>query len=505
MTNRIGDRPNFPLPNQRFDKGDALNIAQYYEDIIAHYAGSVYGQAWGCVSVPQFDVVPVLLPGSSPQYYLQFNKFVLMYSVPANGTVNTTTMDNGPWRATVITHDPDKPGQVMQSLPLNTVATAQSRPWILFRRNETTTDRGNKIYWDTGSNTEDIGDADLQVSEYVEFRFSTTYQAVDRGAGWYRCAYIDSWVGTGPSADPRIVPIHWMDSQYYNDSTPPVQGTAVASALGFTAAPATYGVYGFSPDSEMPELAKLLHWVIGKLGQHYSTEGTVQVTSANQATYNLKPGAFVANYSAMVGGWLSTPPRGLVEVDAYLNEVENTYLPTLEGRINFIDQQLRLYRQTPRLLHTLYIKPVSPGVGAEWESYTFNVSLLTSTNAVNSYSPTCVTYTGSSPAASELAYRLTPTTPFGAGSLTKKLAVELVSGASFQVSSVVVSFAADESRTNTPGPDQAPKYELQYLTAAPAVMPPSAYVTASIKIDPFAVYDAMDRYAIVLHIYGRNI
>jgi hypothetical protein len=500
MTNRIGDRPRFPLSNQRFDKGDAENIARYYEEIISRFTGSIYGQAWGFMSNPGFYMESAVV-GVQTFNYIKLNKCVLLHSVPADNTLNTVAQDTGPWNAVIAQYDPARAGQALQALTTNSAFSANQRPWILFRRSEAATNTGNKAYWDTDSNTEEVGAAPLQDSEYVEFRLSTTYSSGDRGAGWYRCAYIDSWGSPASAATPVIVPVHWMDSQYYADSTPPVQGTRVASALAHPSVPALAGLTGFNPTTEMPELTKLLHWMVGKLGEHYSTSYVRQVTSATAATYNLKEGAFVT--VSDTGGWLSNPSRGLLELDVNMSDVLDYQIPLLTGRLNTNDATWSNYRRTTRLLHTLYIKPVSPGTGAEWGSYTFSVTALTDTTYSNSFCPTLGTYTGTAPAPTELRYLLTPSS--AVGSAEKLLTVDLVAGSSFVVSSASAEFAADEARTSLPSPDSAPTYVLKYAITGSYAMPPAANVKVLLNIKPFAAYDAMELFPIVLHIYGRNV
>ena len=485
MTNRIGDRPRFPLSNQRFDKGDAENIARYYEEIISRFTGSIYGQAWGCMSNPQFEVVTGSLAGP----YIRPKRCVLLYTVPADGTLNTTDQDLGPWNATIVQFDPARAGQPVQSLYTSTYFPAGRpplRPWILFRRSEAATNTGNKAYWDTDSNTEEVGAAPLQDSEYVEFRLSTTYSSGDRGAGWYRCAYIDSWGSPASAATPVIKPIHWMDSQYYKDDVPPPISLPVASALVPANIPGAVGAFGFNPLTEMPELSKLLHWMAGKLGQHYSTESTLQVTEANQSTFGLKPGAFVSNLNAE-GGWLSTPPRGLVELDTAATAVAAA-LATFQAQV----------RRTSRLLHVLYVTPTAPFLGeGAIPPVTFNVSEGSDTTEPTSLAPTI----GATGSGASLQYALSSPSivPGGGGfNVTLQLTCD---PAAYSLSSVVVS----PYLGSTIGiGDDATVYPInQRYTAA---LPPAAALTltfstyaynvslTNVFIRPFAV-----------HIYGRNI
>lgn len=503
MTNRIGDRPRFPLSNQRFDKGDAENIARYYEEIISRFTGSIYGQAWGCMSNPQFEVVT----GSPAGPYIRPKRCVLLYTVPADGTLNTTDQDLGPWNATIVQFDPARAGQPVQSLYTGTylpTGRPPLRPWILFRRSEAATNTGNKAYWDTDSNTEEVGAAPLQDSEYVEFRLSTTYSSGDRGAGWYRCAYIDSWGSPASAATPVIVPVHWMDSQYYADSTPPVQGTLVASALASLNYVGGFGQKGFSPLTEMPELAKLMHWMAGKLGEHYSTASTIQITPANQATYNLKPGAFLSTPPDGLGGWLSTPPRGLLELHQDLDELatdvaaaDAALTTSIGGLSNSFSTFITSYRATARLLHVMYVTP-TPGSPSFWQNYTFNVTLG---SIVTEYTPRLGII--DSPIAvippPQLKYKFTPIAgdPDDAGPRYMAVVLdlqcpEMVGEPSYIVSAVNVVGVQGALTSQT------------YSVVSPSSIPPSTNAQLTFHftnpntdrdiITPFTVY-----------IYGRNI
>jgi hypothetical protein len=435
MTNRIGDRPQFPLQNQRFDKGDANAISTYYEDLIARFTGSVYGQAWGCMSNPGFGIRTVPVLGAPSRNYITISPCVLMYSMPVDGTDNFQYDDKGPWKATILAYDPAKAGQPVQELSTNEwfASTPIKRPWILFRRQEADTNTGNKAYWNTASNTEEIAAAPLQRSEWVEFRLSLLYSDNDRLSGWHRMAYIDSWGGTlGSASTPVIVPVHWMDSLYYNQTSPPTQGTRVGMALTHPDSSADAYATGFSPTREMPALGKLVHWLAGKLGQHYSTANVAQLEGTAATNVNLKNGAFIT-VNAGEGGWLSTPPRGLLELDTDLTQVEDVQLPQVDSRLAAIDVFMQRYRLTPRLLQVMY---VTPTVSGSWSSATFAVSAV-NTDSVESFSPDLRDTAGGGPGgsllANDLVYQLAPI-----GTETLQVQLTLSAGAAFEIDSVQV-------------------------------------------------------------------
>jgi hypothetical protein len=502
MTTRIGDRPLFSLSNQRFDKGDAYNIARYYEEIITRFVGSIYGQAWGCLSNPQFDIVTVNLGGGNTERRLVMSKCVLLHSVPPDGApLNPTGQDYGPWDATITLYDPARDGQPAQALSLPAYSSTRRRPWILFRRQETPTGLGNKAYWNTATNTEDIGATLLRQSEYVEFKFSLTYSEVERAAGWYRMAYIDGWSGSpaspGPDDTPTVVPIHWMDSQYYNDATPPVAGVAVGTALAFPGRTSGYNVKGFNPTTQMPELAKLLHYVVGKLNQHYSTASVQEVNGGTEATYGLKSGAFVVDYTNTTTGWLSTPARGLLELHNNLTTAENS----LANLFVSVDLFRSNYMRTTRLLHTLYVTPVGDEADP-WVTFSFNVVVCSNTNISNSFSPNIRVLTTPGPAlgADDLTYQFTPQDVTG-----RKTFLDLSIGINFVIDSVVIT--ANDNPNISLVSREFISVTQNYMTGYGGVttLPPARFIRVQFVIDSGTGAGSDEIRPFTVQIYGRNI
>lgn len=485
------------LSNQRFDKGDAENISRYYEEIIARFTGSIYGQAWGCVSNPQVNIVTVALGGGNYERQLQFGKCALLYSVPAGGAVtNATSEDKGPWEATIITYDSTRSGQPLQSLSMTAAFIQGQRPWILFKRSEVPTNLGNKARWDTSNNTEIVDAANLQESEIVTFRFSTSYSTSDRIDGWYRMAYIDSFSGSGATLTPVVVPIHWMDSQYYLDDVPPTQYTVVASALAFPGFPGAVGTFGFNPASEMPALAKLMHWITGKLGQHYSTTSTIQVTAVNQSSYQLKPGAFVANYGDVNGSWLATPPRGLLELNADLTTAEQDIIDLNSEDVSLaqsISQFMTRYTTTPRLLTTLYVRPTV----TSWPSdVTFTVTYDTVAVEPSAFSPVLIPWAETAVPSGQLAYRFTAV---DGDDNERKMNLELFSSSYMLTAANVVHYISHiGSLTGQAGLSVNQRYN--------GILPPGSNLLLTFVIEDTEGDVATDVVTpFTVFIYGRNI
>ena len=502
MTNRIGDRPRFPLSNQRFDKGDAENIARYYEEIISRFTGSIYGQAWGFMSNPGFYMESAVV-GVQTFNYIKLNKCVLLHSVPVDGTDNFQFDDKGPWDATIVVYDPTKSSQTLQALTTNTAFSASQRPWILFRRSEAPTNFGNKAYWNTSSNTEDIDAAPLQDSEYVEFRLSTVYSTTDRNAGWHRCAYIDSWGTPGSAATPVIVPVHWMDSLFYNQTNPPVQGTRVGMALSHPSVPADEYETGFSPTREMPELAKLMHWIAGKLGQHYSTTNVQQLSGTQASLRNLKDGAFIARNDGE-GSWLSTPERGLRELHTDLATAEQDIVDLKAVDLSLVQSigvLMSRIMKTYRVLCSLYVTPVYDG--GSWSDTTFTVVLASDVNSTDSFSPDVRQISVGPPLlANDLVYDFVPVT----ASDTAGVQLTLSIGSNFEIGSVSV---VPHGEVNTAlGSSLAVTVTQNYGTASGITLPPGRFIRTQ-----FAVRSASEGATLgkdlsrpfTVHIYGRNI
>ncbi len=489
MTNRIGDRPRFPLPNQRFDKGDAEAISQYYESIISRFVGSMYGQAWGCVSNPQFYVESETVLGVSYNF-LKMQQCVLLESTPDSGTLNTTTQDYGPWNARLVHYQPGRDGQSLQRL--NLFLLNNTRPWILFRRAETATGLGNKVYWDTSSNSEAIGAQPLVTSEFVEFTTALTYTESLRSQGWVRMAYIDSWAS--PSA-PVVIPVHWIDSQYYNDSTPPTAGTAVGVVLNSPNDPAEDRAKGFSPLTEMPELAKVLHWVTGVLGQHYSTSSTIPVAASTEATYNVKTGAFISNL-ATSGGWLSRPARGLTELHTSLTDVELA--------VQVLTAQLSSYTvqasKTPRLLASMYVTP--PGFAIPWEEYTFSVVIdpVHTPGSIPSLAPSL----GLPASSANISYVFTPLPqsydPYIRQTRRARLDLAVKSGSYGLTAVTIIPHAVVADQTHYEDEVVVPVVQ-QLYTPSPTIFP-TAQLTIEFEVSPF---QSRPNRPFTVYIYGRNV
>lgn len=313
---KIGNRPNFPLNNQRFDKGDATDIYEVFEDTLTQVVGAVFGQTWGCLSRLQWT-------WRSADNHIEFGKMTFLAVLPDGATAPDLQDTVSPeLRGPIVQHDPASPAQASSDLDMS--ALVAQKCWLLFRRAEAETDSANKAFWDTSATAEDIGTANMRVRTRVEFAAVTTAgwdSAYSPTNGWFPFAYVSAWGAFGPT----VVPIHWTESAYFNINGPPPTGAAHQSALvgaadvsGLANRPA--GTQGFNPSLDMPSMTKLLRWALLKLGQHMSPAQNVELIHSGQIP-GMTGGGF---HSADAGAtsWLQPPPRGLVELHTALEAAE---------------------------------------------------------------------------------------------------------------------------------------------------------------------------------------
>jgi hypothetical protein len=316
MSARTGDRPNYQLTNQRFDKGDAYRLNTLIEETITRATGGAFGQTWGCLSTP--DATLRVLAGPPAEVYLDIGACLLLRSAP-DGFVNTIDVDIGPYDGKVVIHDPARSAQASSAIDVTAFAPTSyggggggsgSRCWLVFRRQESVSELDDKAFWDAGAGVESTAPTNLIVQEYVEFAAVATIPNANStygmNNGWFRFAYIADWANP---AGPTVVPIHWIHAPYLQQTTPPAYpGSQFALAPNSLTSVDAGGTRGFAPDLGMPSVAKILHWMLAKLSQHYSTNSIVDF------------GQGVFSQFESGDGWMATPPRGLVEVDAALTQ-----------------------------------------------------------------------------------------------------------------------------------------------------------------------------------------
>lgn len=350
---RTGDRPNYLLPNQRFDKGDALRINQLWEETQLRLSGGVFGQAWGCLTAPQLT-----LRVAAPQVFIDVGPCSLIISKPTDG-LNPPDLEDGTHEGQVVIHDPARATQTSSYIDITAFAPtsigggggAGLRCWLLFKREEGPTDLDDKAYWDTGPGAESTSPTNLITQEYVSFAATATVPSASstygEANGWFRFAYISSWADP---AGPTLVPLHWIHAPYVTTVTPPTSsGTQTALAPTELTAFESGGTRGFSPALGMPSMGRLMHWVLGKLSQHYST------ASITQSSGNF-------TQPSEGDGWMATPPKGLVEVDAALTAAT----AAIDANTAAIDALRATIGMLHRPLATIYAVRVGSG------SYTFN-------------------------------------------------------------------------------------------------------------------------------------
>ena len=183
-----GDRPNFPLTNQRLDKVDIEAISDLIAENTMRTIGSILGPCGGLLS----DVVTTYdsLAGT-----LTIGACRLGYSHYASGS--TTAYDGG-----VVRWDPASAyvagGDVVDVSAFGT--TAGSAGYIFFRRSELAADEDNRAYYDALAQEKKVGVANTRIREIAEFGTELTYDGLSRDDGWFPFLYLH-WNVTGNNPD----------------------------------------------------------------------------------------------------------------------------------------------------------------------------------------------------------------------------------------------------------------------------------------------------------------
>lgn len=327
---RIGDRQRYPLPNQRFGKATAAQLAELYETLISRFVGSIVGQAWGCITAPNLSAQ--YIAGPPTEVRINVGECLFVQSITASG-VNTRDVDRGPYITKIILHDPLRSTQTSSSIDVTAYAPTalgggggtNGQPcWLVFRRQEAPGNFDNEVFWDTTSDAENIGADNLLTMEWVEFAAVATIpsaaSAYGEENGWFRFAYIPFWdLVNGPT----LMPIHWIHSTFFRGPTPPtIAGGQSALAAGTSESWDGGGNSGFSPLLGMPSVGKLLHWLTMKVGQHVDPQNVRELgRDLPEPVAGLTTGAVVQS-GLNPNGWLTVPNRGLVQLDTDLTAAE---------------------------------------------------------------------------------------------------------------------------------------------------------------------------------------
>lgn len=194
-----GDRPIFPLLNQRLDKKDLNLVSTYIQETISRSLGSIFSGNGGLLSKLEYS----LAYNSPTEVAVSFLAFRAAWSAPLDG--DPSVYDGG-----VMTYDPTRPAQVTSSWPIEAF---QGLGTIFWAKRDASFNAvtDNRAYWQGGTK---YAATQTIESEYVEIvpRLATAGPP-DAEFGWVQIAYIQTsgWTGFTPT----IRGIYFPDSKFF--------------------------------------------------------------------------------------------------------------------------------------------------------------------------------------------------------------------------------------------------------------------------------------------------
>lgn len=283
----FGDRPNFPLSNQRLDKVDVEAISDLIEESMMRMWAGIMGPSSGLLSDVSFS-------WSSPN--LTIGACRLGYCA-----IDGDVSDGG-----IVRHDPDITG----TSSLNLTAYIGSTCWLFFKRLDKESDEENRAYWDGLAQEKKVGLANTRMREYAGFAVSATLEDADSShpsqQGYHPFAYIGGWV----TGDPAVTKIHYFEAGQYN---------GLANSLLFQRG-------GTVP-------ASIAEASINERGyETFAPRGVAQLARAILArlcTYMDSTWVLGTNFNITTAGsvgWNTTPTRGLKQINDLL---DNTVIKPL--------------------------------------------------------------------------------------------------------------------------------------------------------------------------------
>lgn len=270
-----GDRPVFPLINQRLDKKDLNLISTSIQDTITRTLGQIFAGSGGLLST----LVPTLTYPTGTTVNVAFAPFRAAWSAP-NETY-PQIFDGG-----VMVYDPARPLQATNSWALETFKDTAVVFWAKRYASQGVVD--NRAYYSSGRK---YAATNTLESEWVEIvPRAAAASAPDATFGWVRIAYIraDGWSGYTPT----IRPIYFPDSLHFDIANYTFGNSWSSYADGFVL------TYGSNHDGV--GLGTQLRWIFNALARiidstwDYENDGRV-----------LTAGSYA---------WHSSPPAGLAQL-----------------------------------------------------------------------------------------------------------------------------------------------------------------------------------------------
>lgn len=293
-----GDRPNFPLTNQRLDKVDIEAISDLIGENIMRTVGALLGPCAGLLSdvVTAYDAVTQTVTVGACR---------LGYAAFAPGS--NVAIDGG-----VVRWDPTYVAGG-DSVDISSLGTVEgSEGYIFFRRAEVAADEDNRAYYDALAQEKKVGVANTRIREIAEFGVAPTYAGLSRNDGWFPFLYVTF---PNPSGIPAIYKISVFDG--FGDG---VANVNVARSVG-----------GESTDIGIPwefgyvGVARLFREVIGSVQHAYDNDFTLD-QNGSVASSITEPAYAWTHYGL---------PRGIKQLNADLATAETT-LTSIESDVNNI-------------------------------------------------------------------------------------------------------------------------------------------------------------------------
>lgn len=315
-----GDRPNFPLTNQRLDKVDIEAISDLIAENTMRTIGAILGPCGGLLS----DVVTTYdgLAGT-----LTIGACRLGYSHYASGS--TTAYDGG-----VVRWDPDYVvgGDAVDISSFGT--TAGSEGYVFFQRSELEYDEDNRAYYDALAQEKKVGVANTRIREIAVFNTAPTYDGLSRDDGWFPFLCL-KWSVTG--GDPTVYKISAFDDfsggVLYSQV---VRGRTGGAGLGISWNQGHVGV------------ARLMREVVGSVQHAYDSDFSL---SADGSVDN--------NINDLTYRWSGYGlPRGLNQLNADLTTAEND-IATLQGDVTTAESNITAIDNRANRTPVLYAQTVN--------------------------------------------------------------------------------------------------------------------------------------------------
>ncbi len=270
---RTGDRPQFPLTNERLDKPDLAAIADYLNETLVRMLGALLGPSSGALSPVTFDF-------STPGQVEITNRCFFAYAWPE------VPGDFGTLQGGVVIHDPARESQLASLIDL-TEAVVDQDAWIWFQRIEVTTHTATRRNWVAGA--EATAPALTLMEEAVTFHATTTtaHATINEANGFFKFAAVDAddWAANAPTI---IRVINFPNGGDYATAAYLDNGT-VTEFQDLTLTGAT-------------GIAKQLRWLFAKVSQIMDSDNTFNTDTV--------PATVAAR------GWADDPAAGLYQLSA---------------------------------------------------------------------------------------------------------------------------------------------------------------------------------------------